>query len=198
MMLNDTPREIPLFLLGTVLFPGGDLPLRVFEPRYTDMVASSMRAGSGFAIAAISEGQEVGNAAVPCDVVTEVELVDFEPGDAGSLRIVVRGLRKLQVVSSRVQSDKLVLGTVIDLPAEPVVAVPAVHADTVTLLRAVLEKTEDWPTGPLEWSDDAAWIGGRLVERLPIDLAGKQQLLEMTDPLARLSVLSEVTALMQA
>ncbi|MEM6985216.1 MAG: LON peptidase substrate-binding domain-containing protein [Pseudomonadota bacterium] len=196
-MTTESAREIPLFLLGTVLFPGGDLPLRVFEPRYTDMVAGAMRTETRFAIAAIAEGREVGDAAVPSEVVTEVDLVDFEPGDAGSLRIVVRGLRKLRVLSSRVQSDNLVLGTVVPIADEPAVDVPSAHADTVALLRALLEKTQDWPTGEHAWLDDAAWVGGRLVERLPIDLAGKQQLLEMDDPLARLSVLSEVTALMR-
>ncbi|MEM7378061.1 MAG: LON peptidase substrate-binding domain-containing protein [Pseudomonadota bacterium] len=197
-METDIRHEVPLFMLGTVLFPGGDLPLRVFEPRYTDMVANAMRTGNRFAIAAIAEGREVGEAAVPSGVVTEVDIVDFEPGDAGSLRIVVRGLRKLRVERSRVQADKLVLGTASALPAEPEIGVPAAHADTVALLRTVLEKTQEWPTGQHAWRDDAAWIGGRLVERLPIDLAGKQQLLEMNDPLARLGVLAEVTALMQA
>lgn len=197
-METDPRRETPLFLLGTVLFPGGDLPLRVFEPRYTDMVASAMRSGTRFAIAAISEGSEVGDAAAPSGVATEVDLVDFEPGEAGSLNIVVRGVHKVEVHDSHVQSDKLVVGSVSTLPDEPEIGIPAAHADTVALLRAVLEKTQDWSTGEHTWQDDAAWVGGRLVERLPIDLVGKQQLLEMQDPLARLSVLSKVAALMRA
>gem|GEM_PF-30425 len=190
--------DIPLFLLDTVLFPGGDLPLRVFEARYTDMVANSMREETPFAIGAIAEGREVGDAATPCDVVTEASVIDWEAGDAGSLRIVVRGTRKLRVLSSRVQDDKLVLGTVTPIAEEATVAVPAVHADTVALLRDVLDKTREWPTGPHAWRDDAAWIGARLVERLPLNLAGKQHLLEMEDPIERLRALAHVTTVMRA
>ncbi len=190
--------EVPLFLLDAVLFPGGDLPLRVFEVRYTDMVARAMRTDTPFAIAAIAEGNEVGAAASPCDVVTEATVVDWEAGDAGALQVVVRGHRKLQVIGSRVQADNLVVATVVPLPDEATVVVPEVHADTVALLKDVLETTQHWPTGEHAWCDDAAWVGGRLVERLPINLAGKQQLLEMSDPIARLQALSHVTTVMRA
>ena len=54
--LTDTP----LFPLGTVLFPGGLLPLRIFEQRYLEMAKVCLREGTPFGVCLIREGSEVG------------------------------------------------------------------------------------------------------------------------------------------
>jgi Lon protease-like protein len=64
--------QIPLFPLGTILFPAGPLPLRIFEARYIDLVRRCMRDGSGFGVVMILEGAEAGGGpATICNVGTD-------------------------------------------------------------------------------------------------------------------------------
>ena len=69
--------ELPLFPLGSVLFPGGQLSLRIFEPRYLDLVKRCGRSGEGFGVCLILDGREVGEPATPAAHGTEAVIVDF-------------------------------------------------------------------------------------------------------------------------
>ena len=62
--------QVPLFPLNTVMFPGGVLPLRIFEPRYLDMVSDCMRGDVPIGVVLIRDGLEVGRAAQTYDVGT--------------------------------------------------------------------------------------------------------------------------------
>src|SRR5687768_15209514 len=98
---------LPLFPLNTVLFPGGPLRLRIFEPRYLDMVSRCMRESSSFGVALITEGKEAGGTARTTGVGTTARIVDFERLDDGLLGITARGEQRFTIEDVRTQSDGL-------------------------------------------------------------------------------------------
>src|ERR1700754_2017230 len=103
--------ELPLFPLNTVLFPGGPLPLRIFEPRYVDMIRKCMREGAPFGVLLIRSGKEVGDVSSAADVGTSARIVDFHQMPDGLLGIVCTGEQKFRVEDRRVQADGLHVGT---------------------------------------------------------------------------------------
>lgn len=182
--------EIPLFPLNTVLFPGGPLPLRIFEPRYVDMVRYCMRERAPFGVVLIRAGAEAGQVTSAADVGTSGRIVDFFQLPEGLLGITCIGERKFRVHSRRVQSDGLNMGTVEWLPPEPEVDLPGEHAHLGLLLRKVLPQLGDIYQSTPKHFNDAGWVSARLAEILPIDLADKQRCLELDDPVERLALLS--------
>jgi Lon protease-like protein len=182
--------EIPLFPLNTVLFPGGPLPLRIFEPRYVDMVRYCMRERAPFGVELIRAGAEVGKVTSAADVGTSARIVDFFQLPEGLLGISCIGERKFRVQSRRVQEDGLNMGTIEWLPPEPAADLPSEHAHLGLLLRKVLPQLGDMYQSTPKHFDDAGWVGARLAEILPIDLADKQHCLELDDPVERLARLS--------
>ena len=183
---NDS---IALFPLNIVLFPGGALPLRIFETRYVDMVGRCMRGSQAFGVALIREGNEVGPAET-FDVGTLAKIVDFHQLSDGLLGVSCIGEQRFRIRSRGRQADGLNLAEVDWLAPEPAVAVPAQHARLSELLKSVLPQLGEVYTGIEMRLDDAAWVGHRLAEILPIPLADKQRCLELDDPIERLDVLS--------
>ena len=183
---NDS---IALFPLNIVLFPGGALPLRIFETRYVDMVRSCMRGSQAFGVALIREGKEVGPAET-FDVGTLAKIVDFHQLSDGLLGLSCVGEQRFRIRSRGRQADGLNLAEVDWLASEPAVAVPGRHARLSELLKSVLPQLGEVYTGIEMRLDDAAWVGHRLAEILPIPLADKQRCLELDDPIERLDVLS--------
>jgi Lon protease-like protein len=182
--------EIPLFPLNTVLFPGGPLPLRIFEPRYVDMVRYCMRERAPFGVVLIREGIEAGAVTSMAEVGTTARITDFFQMPDGLLGITCIGEQKFRVASRRVQSDGLNMGSVEWMPKERAVSLPAQHAHLGVLLRKVLpELGEIYQPVPKHF-DDAGWVSARLAEILPINLAEKQYCLELDDPVERLARLS--------
>ncbi len=186
----SSTAEIALFPLNTVLFPGGPLPLRIFETRYTDMVRRCMREQSAFGVVLIRAGVEVGEVASAAEIGTSARIVDFYQLPDRLLGITCLGEKRFRVVSRHRQPDGLNLGTVEWLPEEPKTAVPGEYQHLSDLLRKVLPELGDiYQTVPTHF-DDASWVGSRLVEILPISLGDKQACLEMEDPVQRLARLS--------
>lgn len=184
-----TRTEIPLFPLGTVLFPGGPLPLRIFETRYIDLVSRCLRDGSGFGVVLIREGAEAGGPALTFDVGTYARIVDFSRQDDGLLGIRAQGERRFRILERRRARDGLNVADVEWLPEGPVVPLPAEFADLAPALEAVLEQVGE-PYASLERRlDDAAWVAGRLAEIVPIPPGHKQHCLELDDPVERLRFL---------
>ena len=95
--------DLPLFPLGTVLFPGGLLPLRVFEQRYLELVKSSMREQSPFGVCLIREGAEVGAPATPEPVGCLAHIVQWDMQQLGLLRIAARGAERFRIIERRLQ-----------------------------------------------------------------------------------------------
>jgi Lon protease-like protein len=183
--------DIPLFPLNTVLFPGGPLPLRIFEPRYVDMVRYCMREHAPFGVVLIKAGVEAGGAVTStADVGTSARIADFFQMPDGLLGIRCVGERKYKVLERRVQNDGLNMGTVEWAPAERAADLPAEYMHLAALLRKVLpELGEIYQSVPKHF-DDAGWVSARLAEPLPINLAEKQLCLELADPVERLERLA--------
>ncbi len=191
-------REIPLFPLNTILFPGGPLPLRIFETRYVDMVRRCLREERGFGVVLIAEGAEAGGPARFADVGTEAKIVDFSRLDDGLLGIACRGLGRFRVLERWRAADGLNLGRVEDIEPEPSLPVPGACAHLSAALRKVLPELGEVYAHVGREFEDAAWVGHRLAELLPLDLAAKQALLELDDPLERLALLSPMIRREQA
>jgi Lon protease-like protein len=181
---------IPLFPLNVVLFPDGPLPLRIFETRYLDMVRRCMREGQGFGVVLIRDGQEAGGPAQTRDVGTLAKIVDFDQLPDGLLGLTCVGDKRFRIHSRRRQADGLNIGEVEWLPAAPTVPVPPQHGRLAELLGTVLPQLGEVYSGIEMHLDDAAWVGHRLAEILPIALGDKQICLELDDPLRRLDVLA--------
>lgn len=178
--------EIPLFPLNTVMFPGGPLPLRIFEPRYVDMVRHCMREDSAFGVVLIRAGGEVGAVTRTAEVGTSARIVDFSSLPDGLLGISCLGERRFRVLRRWCQEDGLNVGEVEWLPEAQPVALPPETSFLSDLLRRVLPELGEMYTNVPRRFDDAGWVGARLVEILPLSLGDKQALLELDDPLARL------------
>jgi Lon protease-like protein len=178
------PTELPLFPLKTVLLPGGPLSLRVFEPRYLDMVAACLRGTNRFGVVAIRQGEEVG-AATTYDAGTTAEIVDWQQESGGLLAIMAIGRERFRLREIRRRPDGLYVGAVELLPVESRQALPETYAPLAALLRRVLEHLPAYHGLPTDY-DDAVWTAARLVEVLPLGLALKQSLLEAPDALTRL------------
>ncbi len=185
-------RELPLFPLHTVLFPGGSLPLRVFEKRYRDMVTARLKDEREFGVCLIQAGREVGKAAAPHRVGTTARIVTCDVAQPGILSVTVRGGERFGVVRTRVQPDQLLLGTVESLP-EPEHPAPA-HRELRALLARLIEHLgERYDFGPVK-ADDASWVAYRLAELLPLGNVLRQQVLERPDAAGRLELLQQVLA----
>lgn len=189
--------EIPLFPLHPVLFPGGRLPLQIFEPRYLDMVVRCMRDAAPFGVVLIRRGADARltpDATQPeiFDVGTEAEVVDFNQLSNGRLGIVVRGGRKFRVRRVREQDDHLLIGEVEILPDEPAVPVGAEHRELVDILRDLIQHPLIQKLGLEIAFDDARSVGWRLAELLPIEPEIKQSLLKLQWPRERLQELARL------
>ena len=181
--------EIPLFPLGTVLFPGGPLPLRIFETRYIDLVRRCLRDGSGFGVVLIREGVEAGGPAFTFDVGTYAHIVDFSQQPDGFLGIRAAGERRFRILARRRERDGLNVADVEWLPEAAPQPLPEEFAELGPALDAILSQVGE-PYESLERHlDDAAWVAGRLAEILPIPPGHKQHCLELDDAIERLRFL---------
>jgi uncharacterized protein len=189
-------RTLPLFPLGTVLFPGGPLALRIFEPRYVAMVSRCMRESTGFGVVLLVGGDEAGGGATTtAGTGTEARIVDFNRLDDGLLGLTCIGGERLRILRAWRQDDGLNLAEVEDVAADVPVPVPDECAHLSHALRRLypeLEPIYEWVEP--RW-DDAAWIGNRLAELAPLEAAVKQGLLELEDPLERLRYLAPLIRL---
>ncbi len=183
---------LPLFPLHTVLVPGAALGLRVFEPRYLDLVRECGRRDSGFGICLIAKGDEAGTPAVPVACGTEARIEDFDTGADGLLQLRLRGHRRFRLGSTRVRDNGLVEADVAWCEPDPVAELQPQHALLGEVLRRILEQLDADVAIPERRFDEAAWVGWRLAELLPLTLGQRQRLLEEDDPDRRLDAMLEL------
>jgi Lon protease-like protein len=181
-------QQTPLFPLHTVLFPGGLLPLRVFEPRYMSMLSRCLKDDVGFGVVLIKTGSEIG-AAETVDVGTLATVVDWQQGIDGVLGIMAEGGTRFRVRARERQHDGLYVGSVELLEREPELPVPAGHEDLRDLLEELIAKLDGEYQHSVKRFGDAAWVGYRLAEILPVSTAVKQELLETAGASERLELL---------
>lgn len=186
--------DIPLFPLNTVLFPGGFLPLRIFEPRYLDMVAVCMQQQTPFGVVLIRDGNEVGAPAETVAVGTLAAIVDFDKSKDGLLMVACIGGDRFRIRETRTEPSKLLRAVVDVLVDGEDTVLPARHETLASFLRAVVNQpgmSRRIAPPDINYSSPLE-VGYRLAEMLPVGLEEQQQLLEMRDGIARLDRIAEV------
>jgi Lon protease-like protein len=180
---------VPLFPLGTVLFPGGLLPLRVFETRYVDMTKACLRDGTPFGVCLIREGREVGIPAAPHAVGCLARIEHWDVPHPNLFALLARGGERFRVLAQSVNAAGLIRAEVELLPPpQPGAAMDAACEEVLRL--AIRRAGENSVPGPLRL-DDPPWVSYRLAEILPITPQERQALLEEDDTAARLQRLRE-------
>lgn len=194
--------EIPLFPLPLVLFPGGKIPLQIFEARYLDMVKRCLKENVGFGVVLIEEGEQVlRNSEEQLPTVshcgTYATIVDFDQNDNGTLGIMIEGQVKFVVRDQYEAPDRLMMAQVEFMELEEEADVPEAQQHLVSLLEMFLEH-EAVQGLDLEINfEEAREVGSRLTELLPCPNHFKQRMLEMKNPLARLNELEKLIVRMQ-
>ena len=162
------------------------MPLRIFEPRYTDMVSDCLRSGTGFGISLIRSGSEVGEAAKTYEVGTLVTITDWHQRHDGILGITVTGEQRFRIQSTRVHSNQLTEAKVGLITNEAKTELPVEYLPIADFLRQLIKQLPHL-YGPVTTKySDATWVSCRLAELLPISLAQKQYLLQLNEPIQRL------------
>jgi len=183
--------RLPLFPLNTVLYPGGLLPLKVFEQRYVEMTKACLRDGTVFGVCAIREGAEVGEPAVPVAIGCTARIEHWDLPHPNIFHIRARGERRFRVLTTEIAALGLLTCEAELLPADP----PAVpDARCRRLLETLIERLGESLFSLPHALDDAAWVGYRLAEILPLDVGTRQALLEIDDPGKRLETVRALLA----
>ena len=190
--MNVSAFEIPLFPLDTVLFPGGELPLQIFEPRYLDMVRECTRSETSFGVCLIlrHDGEEQARHAV---IGTSARINDWYTQDNGLLGILTRGTRRFRISATSTRDNGLLMGRVEALRMEEPVELPLEFSVLATIVARYMEQAhEQFPDFKPAQLENAVFVAYRLAELLPISSQEKQSLLEMDDVMERLAMLQRV------
>jgi uncharacterized protein len=187
---------LPLFPLRTVLYPGALLGLKVFEARYLDLVSERLRTQQPFGVVCLKAGSEAGRNAAPValeavGVLAHIDAVDAE--EAGILRLRCTGGQRFRIEGEpQQQPDGLWVAPRVALiaPDTPRQPGPAVLQTVAALAEAIKKLVADERCPFVEpfRLDDAGWVANRWCELLPVPLAAKQKLMELDDPVIRLSI----------
>lgn len=202
--------RLPLFPLKAVLFPGGLLPLRIFEARYMDMVRACMKEEAPFGVCLIKRGPEVGRPAQTESVGCVASIIDWDMQQLGLLNIRAIGTQRFHVIGSRAQPDGLQLGDVDLIAADEDEPLAPEHAPCAELLTRIIDDLESSRGGRMDAAgdagtrsvaaalierpyrmDSAVWVGNRLCEVLPVPLRAKQKLMELDDAHTRLDIVMQ-------
>ncbi len=197
-----TLQSLPLFPLGTVLFPGGVLPLRIFEVRYLDMIGRCHKAGAPFGVVSLTEGHEVrqpGAREAFATVGTLATISTFETPRPGLMMIRASGAQRFRITASEQLKHGLWVADVDRLAEDISVPVPPDlqgTADALSrLIQSLQEKAETPDQVPIQtpWRlQDCGWVANRWCELLPLPVPLKQRLMELDNPLVRLELVSDV------
>jgi len=201
----DPDARLPLFPLRTVLFPGGHLPLQIFEVRYLDMVQRAWREGSPFGVVCLTEGEEVRRAPDAAasheafhTVGTLARIERLDRPRPGLLSIHCRGHQRFRLERFECLPHGLWVGDAETLPDDPLVPIPSdLEHTALTLERVVADlKAQDVPEadmpvqGPWRF-DDCGWVANRWCDLLPLSNGLRQQLLVVDSPLVRLELVAD-------
>jgi len=197
------PTELAMFPLESVLLPGEELPLRIFEPRYAALVRDCLDSDDPrFGVVLISRGREVGGGDMRCDVGALARIAECL--DAGSDRYALRCRMGERIrVSEWLPDDPYPRATVQTWPDEPGVRVTSAQLrdveDRVMALfeRVAAARGAEMPGRDVllgyqpEDVDDAGKLLYALASRVPIGPADRYAVLSAPSPAARLAALLE-------
>ena len=185
--------DIPLFPLPTVLFPGGYLPLRIFEQRYIDMVRECSTKASCFGVCLINNSEGTEHPATHLRVGTTAEICDFSTLDDGLLGIACQGRERFVIQNTRMRDNGLLMAQVNILSEPGMIDVPEEYSVLSLIAGRFMEQVgANYPAFKPSDLQDASWLAYRLSELLPLGNDERQSLLQIADPLKRLQVLIEV------
>ena len=185
-------QTIPLFPLKTVLFPRGFLPLRVFEPRYLDMISDCMKTGGGIGVVLIREGSEVGNAASTHDVGTLTEISYWHKRPDGLLGVTLTGSQRFRILSHEVRPNQLVMAEVELLPTIEHCTLDSQYQPMADMLEQIVTQLDPPFSTMTTCYEDADWVSARLIELLPLPLETKQHLFLLEDINSRMQELEKI------
>jgi Lon protease-like protein len=201
-------HSLPLFPLGTTLFPGGLLPLRIFEVRYLDMIGRCRKAGVPFGVVSLTSGSEVRKAGVEAErfssVGTLAEIREFDSPQSGLLQIECMGTQRFRIRQTELQKHGLWVAEVEAVPDDVALEVPDDLKHTSTALRRLIDTLEErrraqdetarLPIGEPYRLDDCGWVANRWCELVPMQLELRQRLMALDSPLMRLELVSDLLA----
>ena len=192
---NDRePLSLPLFPLRTVLFPGGLLPLKVFEQRYIEMTKRCMRDEQPFGVCMITRGDEVArDGTIPefATVGTLARITNFDMPELGILHLQTQGVTRFEVRAHAADASGLVVAEVTAIADEPAHPLAGIYAPLAKILGVIAARLGPDNFPPDARYGDASWVGYRLAELLPLPLAIKQRMLEVNDANVRLAALKQ-------
>lgn len=195
-----TLLSLPLFPLNTVLFPGGQLPLRIFELRYLDMVGKCHKADAPFGVVSLVQGSEVRKPASTerfADVGTLASITELVQVQAGLLSIRCRGSQRFRVLGTQALKNGLWIADVQRIDDDPHVPIPPDLQGTATALERLLDTLRERAPADAPAArrlDDCGWVANRWCEVLPLPVAVKQQLMALESPLVRLELVDDFLA----
>ena len=199
-----TSLTIPLFPLGTVLFPDGYLPLQIFEVRYLDMVRKALAAGTGFGVVTLTEGFEVRGPERIETLATTGTLATIRASGSpmpGLMQIQCLGTARFRIESSHCLKHGLWMAEVSAIEPDQQVAIPDELEDTANALGNLIRTLQDEQVAAEEMPlqapfrlDECGWVANRWAELLPLAPAQKLRLLELDNPLLRLELIQDLLA----
>jgi len=204
-------NSLPLFPLGTVLYPGGLLPLQIFEVRYLDMIGKCHKAGAPFGIISLTEGTEVQR---PKDsgpsgdgfaneafgsVGTLASITELSVPQPGLMTIRCVGTHRFEISTREKLKHGLWIANVTRLDDDQTVPIPDDLQRTANSLGKLIKTLQDrkvpkdqMPLLAPYQLDDCGWVANRWCELLPMPLELKQRLMELDNPLLRLELVSDI------
>jgi Lon protease-like protein len=181
--------NVPIFPLATVLFPEGVLPLRIFEPRYLDMVSTCLKEDKPFGVCLIADGTEVGPVAKCFPVGTLAKIINWNQSPDGILEVEAVGCQRFRLLKSDVAKQNLLRGTIQLLNDSPPVTLPKEFNTLVMTLKDVMNNASRPVITNEESFTDPNWVSYRLIEMLSMETVMRQRLLEIDDAVERLHII---------
>jgi Lon protease-like protein len=169
--------EFPLFPLKTVLLPANTLALKIFEPRYLDMIANCMREDSLFGVVLIHKGEEAGGNTDIYSIGTTASISDWEHRADGLLGITALGRQRFQILSTHTRADGLTLAQVEILEDDDSSEIPEQYHYMLELLDHISAQAGRIRVDNQSFCD----ILYQLIYLLPLEIALKQRLLEIPE-----------------
>ncbi len=202
---------LPLFPLGTVLYPGGLLPLRIFEVRYLDMIGKCHKNGAPFGVVSLTQGSEVrrvepgkpsgdGFALEEFNAVgTLATITAFSTPQPGLMVIRCEGAQRFKITNREKLKHGLWIADVTRLDEDIVVPIPEDLQATANALGKLVRSLQQrnipdhqMPVMKPLRLDDCGWVANRWCELLPLPAEIKQRLMELKSPLVRLELVSDI------
>lgn len=215
--MSDTFKliSLPLFPLGSVLYPGGLLSLRIFEVRYLDMIGRCYKNGAPFGVVALTIGSEVrkpesakligkpaGDAFAQeefCSTGTLAMISEFSTPQAGLMVIRCVGAQRFKISSRDKLRHGLWIADVERIDDDLPVAIPDDLKPCANALGKLIKSLQQrniadnqMPLLSPYQLDDCGWVANRWCELLPLPMELKQRLMELDNPLVRLELVSDI------